>query len=70
MMESEASGKSTETVGGESPGGDDAPHPQGDFLEKGARPEIGRNAPPPVRVFTKFRTTTIYKGIFYEKRYS
>ena len=53
-----ASGKSTETAEGESPSGEDAPHPQGDFLEKGARPEIGRNAPPPGNIFHKNQDNT------------
>ena len=42
--ESEASGKSTVTAKGVSPGGEAAlPRPQGDFLEK---KEIGRKTPP------------------------
>ena len=56
MMESVASGKSTETAEGESPSGEDARHPQEDFLEKRSRPEIGRNAPQPVNIFTRIRT--------------
>jgi len=41
---SEASGKSTVTAKGVSPGGEAAlPRPQGDFLEK---KEIGRKTPP------------------------